>query len=94
MPVAPGRNLTLLVEVAARNQLLKSRGYDAARRFAERVDQMIDGVSGAARGAAARTRGVQGGARGPSGTEWESARVIPPEMKIARRSRPARRRNG
>lgn len=43
MPVAPGRNLTLLVEVAARNQLLKSRGYDAARRFAERVDQMIEG---------------------------------------------------
>ncbi|HVR69216.1 MAG TPA: HPr(Ser) kinase/phosphatase [Vicinamibacteria bacterium] len=43
MPVAPGRNLTLLVEVAARNQLLKTRGYDAARRFAERVDQMLEG---------------------------------------------------
>ena len=35
MPVAPGRNLAILVEVAARNQLLKTRGYDAARRFAE-----------------------------------------------------------
>jgi HPr kinase/phosphorylase len=43
MPVAPGRNLTLLVEVAARNQLLKTRGYDAARRFAERVDEMLVG---------------------------------------------------
>ena len=41
MPVAPGRNLTLLVEVAARNQLLKTRGYDAARRFAEKVDEML-----------------------------------------------------
>jgi HPr kinase/phosphorylase len=41
MPVAPGRNLAILVEVAARNQLLKSRGYDAARRFAEQVDEMI-----------------------------------------------------
>jgi HPr kinase/phosphorylase len=41
MPVAPGRNIALLVEVAARNQLLKARGYDAARRFAERVDGMV-----------------------------------------------------
>jgi HPr kinase/phosphorylase len=42
MPVAPGRNLAILVEVAARNRLAKERGYDAARRFAERVDEMID----------------------------------------------------
>jgi HPr kinase/phosphorylase len=47
MPVAPGRNLTLLVEVAARNQLLKSRGYDAARRFAERVDELLERGGGA-----------------------------------------------
>jgi HPr kinase/phosphorylase len=42
MPVAPGRNLAILVEVSARNQLLKERGYDAARRFVERVDEMIE----------------------------------------------------
>lgn len=41
LPVAPGRNNAILVEVAARNQLLKERGYDAARRFARRVDQLI-----------------------------------------------------
>jgi HPr kinase/phosphorylase len=41
MPVAPGRSIAILVEVAARNQLLKARGYDAARRFAEQVDEMI-----------------------------------------------------
>lgn len=41
MPVAPGRNIALLVEVAARNQLLKHRGYDAARRLAEQVDALI-----------------------------------------------------
>ena len=29
MPVAPGRNIALLVEVAARNQLLREGGYDA-----------------------------------------------------------------
>jgi HPr kinase/phosphorylase len=40
MPVAPGRNIALLVEVASRNQLLKERGYDGARRFAERVDAL------------------------------------------------------
>lgn len=41
LPVAPGRNNAILVEVAAKNQLLKERGYDAARRFARRVDQLI-----------------------------------------------------
>jgi len=41
MPVAPGRNIALLVEVAARNQLLRERGYDAARRFVERVDELV-----------------------------------------------------
>jgi HPr kinase/phosphorylase len=41
MPVAPGRNLAILVEVAARNQLLKDRGYDAARRFVERADEAL-----------------------------------------------------
>jgi HPr kinase/phosphorylase len=39
--VAPGRNIALLVEVAARNQLLREGGYDAARRFVERVDELV-----------------------------------------------------
>jgi serine kinase of HPr protein (carbohydrate metabolism regulator) len=41
MPVGPGRNIALLAEVAARNQLLREGGYDAARRFVERVDEMV-----------------------------------------------------
>jgi len=45
MPVAPGRNLAILVEVAARNQLLKDRGYDAARRFVEQVDGGLEAPS-------------------------------------------------
>jgi HPr kinase/phosphorylase len=49
MPVAPGRNLAILVEVAARNQLLKERGYHSAARFAERVDAMMAGKKAAAR---------------------------------------------
>ena len=42
MPVAPGRNLAILVEVAARNQLLRSRGHHAARRLVQRLDQSLD----------------------------------------------------
>ncbi|MFN8094286.1 MAG: HPr(Ser) kinase/phosphatase [Vicinamibacteria bacterium] len=49
MPVAPGRNIALLVEVAARNQLLREGGYDAARRFVERVDEMVGDEAPAAR---------------------------------------------
>jgi HPr kinase/phosphorylase len=41
MPVAPGRNIALLIEVASRSQLLKQRGYDAARRLAGRVDALV-----------------------------------------------------
>jgi HPr kinase/phosphorylase len=45
MPVAPGRNIALLVEVAARNQLLREGGYDAAKRFVERVDELVGSPS-------------------------------------------------
>jgi HPr kinase/phosphorylase len=41
MPVAPGRNLSTLVEVAARNQLLRSRGLNAARDFVNRLEQQL-----------------------------------------------------
>jgi HPr kinase/phosphorylase len=64
MPVAPGRNLTLLVEVAARNQLLKSRGYDAARRFAERVDELAGAAGPPVRAVARRSRSPRRPRRG------------------------------
>ena len=41
MPVAPGRNLAILVEVAARNQVLRSRGLNAARDLASRLEQQL-----------------------------------------------------
>src|SRR5687767_6700648 len=41
MPVAPGRSVAILVEVAARNQLLRARGHHAARALAERLDQTL-----------------------------------------------------
>jgi HPr kinase/phosphorylase len=41
MPVAPGRNIAILVEVAARNQLLRARGHHAARILAERLNHAL-----------------------------------------------------
>lgn len=55
MPVGPGRNIALLVEVASRNQLLKERGYDAARRFSERVDEVLASGRPARRSVARRS---------------------------------------
>ena len=41
LPVAPGRNLSILVEAAARNHLLHSSGYNAAEDFIARQNQDI-----------------------------------------------------
>jgi HPr kinase/phosphorylase len=41
MPVAPGRSIAILVEVAARNQLLRSRGHHAARELAARLERTL-----------------------------------------------------
>jgi HPr kinase/phosphorylase len=41
MPVAPGRSVSILVEVAARNQLLRARGHHAARVLADRLEQTL-----------------------------------------------------
>jgi len=41
MPVAPGRNIAMLVEVAARNCLLRSRGRHAAQLLAGRLEHRL-----------------------------------------------------
>jgi HPr kinase/phosphorylase len=41
MPVAPGRSLAILVEVAARNRLLRARGLNAARDLVDRLDRQL-----------------------------------------------------
>jgi HPr kinase/phosphorylase len=41
MPVAPGRTVATLVEVAARNELLRARGVHTARDFAAALDARI-----------------------------------------------------
>jgi HPr kinase/phosphorylase len=41
MPVTPARNMAMLVEVAARNQLLRSRGRHAAQLLAARLERRL-----------------------------------------------------
>jgi HPr kinase/phosphorylase len=41
LPVAPGRNLAVLVEAAVRNHILKLKGYDAAADFMKRQQRYI-----------------------------------------------------
>lgn len=42
MPVALGRNLSILVEIAARNHVLKIQGHYSARDFARRLEEEIE----------------------------------------------------
>ena len=42
MPVALGRNVSGLVEIAARNHLLKLRGHHSAREFAKQLEQKLE----------------------------------------------------
>jgi HPr kinase/phosphorylase len=41
VPVRPGRTMTSIVEVAARNQLLKVQGHHSAREFQDRLNKAI-----------------------------------------------------
>jgi HPr kinase/phosphorylase len=62
MPVAPGRNIAILVEVASRDRLLKARGHNAAQAFADRVDALLaaDSEAEAAPPRRRRARGRRG----------------------------------
>ncbi len=43
LPVSPGRNLAVVVEVAARNFLLKRMGYDTSGDFTRRAQILLEG---------------------------------------------------
>jgi len=45
LPVAPGREMAVLVETAVRQYILLQNGHDAAKEFIERQQQAIDGQS-------------------------------------------------
>jgi HPr kinase/phosphorylase len=42
MPVALGRNVSILVEIAARNHVLKVQGHHSAREFARKLEEELD----------------------------------------------------
>ncbi len=46
LPVAPGRNLAVLVETAARNHILRMSGYKASEDFVERQTQFMEDGGG------------------------------------------------
>ena len=47
IPVRPGRNLTTIIEVAARNQLLKLKGFHSARDFQRKLlEELLQGEEG------------------------------------------------
>ena len=46
VPVRPGRNMTTIVEVAARNHLLKEQGHHSAREFQDRLNRAIAAAPG------------------------------------------------
>ncbi|HEY2747672.1 MAG TPA: HPr(Ser) kinase/phosphatase [Polyangia bacterium] len=41
VPIRPGRNITSIIEVAARNQLLKYQGKHSAREFQDRLNRAL-----------------------------------------------------
>jgi HPr kinase/phosphorylase len=43
IPVAPGRNMAILVETAVRNHMLKLKGYDASEVFIESQRRAVSG---------------------------------------------------
>jgi HPr kinase/phosphorylase len=45
VPVSPGRNIAVILEVAARNHLLKKQGYHTARELNRRLLQQTRGAS-------------------------------------------------
>ena len=45
VPIAPGRNMAVLVETAVRHYLLRLQGYDASEDFIERQRSAIEQAS-------------------------------------------------
>lgn len=46
IPLRPGRNIASLIEIVARNQLLKYRGHDSAQEFQDKITAAIAASTG------------------------------------------------
>jgi len=47
LPVRPGRNMSSIIQIAARHELLRQAGHDSATKFVERIESNISTESGA-----------------------------------------------
>jgi len=57
IPVRPGRPISVLIEVAVRNQVLKRRGIFSAREFSSRLDAVLSAQGAAPTRKVARKNG-------------------------------------
>ena len=71
VPVRPGRNMSSIIEIAARDELLRQAGHNPAREFIERVDAETTRSTRAAELAAA--------ARQPRPTESSAPPPVVPQ---------------
>ncbi len=75
IPLRPGRNIASLIEVVARNQLLKYRGHDSAREFQEKINARI--------AASARGVNIRGTGTGPNRSDIPVAQPRTPSQAMA-----------
>jgi HPr kinase/phosphorylase len=62
LPVQPGRNMSSIIEIAARNELLRQAGHDAARDLVQTLDRLAAG-QGTTTAPPPRSAGVPRGQR-------------------------------
>lgn len=82
VPVRPGRNTSAIIEIAARNELLRQAGQDASRAFIERLESGLRGEPGGAPSSSPRLSPRDSDARRLAKTVFESS-VPPPIPKKA-----------
>jgi HPr kinase/phosphorylase len=76
MPVAPGRSVATLVEVAARNELLKAQGYNAALTLTSRLGAQAQEKAEAQQRTPPETQKGAGEETQENARTEESARVV------------------
>ena len=76
IPVRPGRDMASILEVAARNELLKNAGHHAARELFGAIESSIQGAEAAAAASTPSPGDAQSGARAFG---KDSAKTVPNE---------------
>jgi HPr kinase/phosphorylase len=85
LPVRPGRNMSSIIEIAARNELLRQAGHHSARDFVQRIEAGL-GVSGEV----SSVRSPSGTLRRVSPNESSAPPPVAPSDPVASRRTPSR----